>query len=74
MTSTKFDVTHDAPSDDERHCDAYRYTCVYVNTFTRSETERSQERSTETEVPVIAGYINTSRYYIFTQRVPRIIS
>lgn len=69
-----FDVTHDAPGDDEQHCDAYRYACVYVNTFTRSETERSQERSTETEVPVIAGYINTSRYYIFTQRVPRIIS
>lgn len=45
-----------------------------VNTFTRSETERSQERSTETEVPVIAGYINTPCYYIFTQRVPRIIS
>lgn len=68
------DVTHDARGNDGRRCDAYRCTCVYVNTFTRSETERSQERSTETEVPVIAGYINTSRYYIFTQRVPRIIS
>lgn len=45
-----------------------------VNTFRRSETERSQVRSTETEVPVIAGYINTPGYYIFTQRAPRIIS